>query len=246
MKTLLVAAGTLLAIAVIGAVALVLRLDGWITEAVNTYGPGITGTEVRAGEVRVSLLSGRATITNFTLGNPKGYRSPRAMKVDSVTVRLELTSLMSDTLVIRQIEIVEPDVTYEKRRDTDNFRAIAKHAERKAKERGLVSGDADESKPGKKLRIREFIVKGGRVTLYTPDLPSGAASAAIPEMHLRDLGGKDGAPPEKVFSRILAALHDRLTAPIVVDSLNRSLLEARRTAEKGTRSLTDRIRDVFN
>jgi hypothetical protein len=33
--------------------------------------------------------------------------------------------------------------------------------------------------------------------------------------------------------------------PIVVDSLNRSLLDARKTAEQGTRSLTDRIKDIF-
>jgi len=33
--------------------------------------------------------------------------------------------------------------------------------------------------------------------------------------------------------------------PIVIDTLNRGLLDARKTAEKGTRSLTDRIKDIF-
>ena len=245
MKKLLITAGIAAAAIAIAVFIVITRMDSLITKAINTYGPEIAGTEVRIDGVRVSFLSGRATITNFTLGNPKGFRSPRAMKVASVSVSLELPSLLSDTVIIRHLEIIEPDITYEKRGGTDNFQSIARHAEQKAKERGLVSGDGDEAKPGKKLRVREFIVNGGRVTLYTPDLPSGAASAAIPEMHLRNLGGKDGAPPENVFSRILAALHDRLTAPIVADSLNRSLLEARRTAEKGTRSLTDRIKGVF-
>jgi hypothetical protein len=63
-------------------------------------------------------------------------------------------------------------------------------------------------------------------------------------MHLRNVGG-DGADPPAVFSRILAALYNRLTTPIVVDSLNRSLLDARKTAEQGTRSLTDRIKDIL-
>ncbi|NPV04585.1 MAG: hypothetical protein HPY67_07625 [Syntrophaceae bacterium] len=244
MKKLLVAAGMLPVLAVIGAVALALWLDGWITRAVNAYGPEITGTEVRADDVRVSFLSGRATITNFTLGNPKGFRSPRALTAASVSVSLELPSLISDTLVIRRLEIVGPDVTYEKRAGTDNFKTIARHAGRKAKEAGLVSGETGGKRPGRKLLIREFIVRGGRVTLHTPDLPSGAASAAIPDMRLRNVGG-DGAEPSAVFGRILAALHERLTMPIVADSLNRSLLEARKAAEKGTRSLADRIRDVF-
>lgn len=221
-----------------------MRLDGLITKAVNTYGPEITGTEVRVDDVRVSFLSGKATIKNFIVGNPKGFRSPRAMKVASVSVSLELTSLPSDTIIIRRLEIAEPDITYEKRGGTDNFKTIAKHAEQKAKEAGIVSGKTGEEKPGKKLRIIEFISRGGRVTLHTPDLPSGTASAAISDIQMRDVG-KDGAPPSEVFSRILAVLYDRLTMPIVVDTLNRSVIEARKSAEQGTRSLTDKIRGIF-
>jgi hypothetical protein len=52
-------------------------------------------------------------------------------------------------------------------------------------------------------------------------------------LHLSNVG-KDGAEPSAVFSEVLAALYDRLTMPIVVDSLNRSLLKARKTAEQGT------------
>jgi hypothetical protein len=243
-KKWLIAAGILLALAVIAAVVLVTKLDGLITKAVNTYGPEITGTEVRVDDARVSFLSGNATITNFIMGNPKGFRSPRAMKVVSVSVSLELASLLSDTIVIRHLEIVEPDITYEKRGGTDNFKTIAKHAELKAKEAGIVSVETGKEKPGKKLRIREFIIRGGRVTLHTPDLPSGTAGSALPDTHLRDVG-KKGAPPSEVFSRILAVLYDRLTTPIVIDTLNRGVLEARKSAEKGTRSLTDKIKGIF-
>jgi hypothetical protein len=63
-------------------------------------------------------------------------------------------------------------------------------------------------------------------------------------LYLRNVG-EDGAEPSAVFSQVLAALYDRLTMLIVVDSLNRSLLNARKTAEQGTRSLTDRIKGIF-
>ena len=244
MKRLLITAGIVATAAVFAVFIVITRLDSLITKAINTYGPGITGTDVRIDDVRVSFLSGEATVTNFLLGNPKGYRSAHAATAAAIAVDLDIGSLLTDTVVVKRIEVIRPDIIYEKRGGTDNFKAIARHAEQKAKEKGLVSAEAAESKPEKKLIIREFIVKGGRVTLYTPDLPSGAASAAIPDMHLRNVGG-NGAEPTAVFGRILASLHDRLTMPIVADSLNRSLLEARRAAEKGTRSLTDRIRDVF-
>lgn len=243
-KKWLIAAGSLLAIVIIVAIAFVMRFDGLITKAVNTYGPEITGTEVRVDDVRVSFLSGKATIKNFIMANPKGFRSPRAMKVASVSVSLELSSLLSDTVIIRHLEIIEPDVTYEKRGGTDNFKTTAKHAEQKAKEAGIVSREPGKEKPGKKLLIREFIIRGGRVTLHTPDLPSGTAGAALPDIHLRDVG-RDGAPPSEVFSRILAVLYDRLTTPIVIDTLNRGVIDARKSAENGTRSLTDKIKGIF-
>jgi len=243
-KTLLITAGVIAAALILAVALVVTRLDSIITKAINTYGPGMTGTEIRIDDVRVSFLSGEATVTNFVLGNPKGYRSAHAAKAASISVDLEIGSLLTDTIVVKRIEVVQPDIIYEKRGGTDNFKTISRNAEQKAKETGLAGGQNGREKPGKKLLIREFILKGGRVTLYTPDLPSGAASATIPDMHLRNVGG-DGAEPSAVFSRILAALYDRLTMPIVVDSLNRSLLEARKTAEKGTRSLTDRIKGIF-
>jgi len=243
-KTLLITAGVLAAALFLALALGVARLDSIITKAINTYGPGITGTEIRIDDVRVSFLSGEATVKNFLLGNPKGYRSAHAAKVASISVDLEIGSLVQDTIVVKRIEVVQPDIIYEKRGGTDNFKTIARHAEQKAKEAGMAGRDTGKEKPGKRLLIREFVVKGGRVTLYTPDLPSGTSSAAIPDMHLRNVGG-DGAEPSAVFSRILSALYDRLTMPIVADSLNRSLLEARKTAEQGTRTLTDRIKEIF-
>jgi len=244
MKKIIIAAGVLAAAFIIAAAILLVRLDSLITTAVNTYGPEITGTEVRTDDVRVSFLSGEAAVKNFLLGNARGFRSAHAMKAASITVDLELGSLLGDTIVVKRIEVIQPDIIYEKRGGADNFKTIARHAEQKAKYAGLVSGEADKEKPGKKLLIREFIIRGGKVTLYTPDLPSGTASASIPDMHLKNVG-KDGAAPSVVFSQVLAALYDRLTMPIVVDTLNRGVLEARQSAEKGTRSLTDKIKGLF-
>jgi hypothetical protein len=243
-RKILITAGVIAAALILAVALVVTRLDSIVTKAINTYGPGITGTEVLIDDVRVSFLTGEAKVKNVLLGNPRGYRSAHAAKAAAISVDLDIGSLLQDTIVVKRIEVVQPDIIYEKRGGTDNFKTIAKHAEQKAKEAGLADGENGRERPGKKLLIREFIVKGGRVTLYTPDLPVGTASAAIPDMHLRNVGG-DGAEPSAVFSRILAALYDRLTMPIVVDSLNRSLLEARKTAEKGTRSVTDRIREIF-
>jgi hypothetical protein len=135
MKKLIIAAGMLTTAFIITAVILVVRLDSLITMAINTYGPEITGTEVRTGDVRVSFLSGEATVKNFLLGDPKGFRSAHAMKAASISVDLELGSLLGDTIVVKRIEVVQPDVIYEKRGGTDNLKLPTHRAGLPGKER---------------------------------------------------------------------------------------------------------------
>jgi hypothetical protein len=141
-RKLLIAVGALVAAFIAATVFLVSRIDSLVTKAINTYGPEITGTEVRTDDVRVSFLSGEATVKNFFLGNPKGYRSAHAVRAASITVRLELGSLPGDTIIVKRIEVIQPDVIYEKRDGTDNFQTIAMHAEQKAKEAGLAGEDS--------------------------------------------------------------------------------------------------------
>ncbi len=243
MKKWLIGSGILIIALAAAAAFLVSRLDGMITNAVNTYGPELTGTGVRVEDVSVSF-SGRVVIQKLLLVNPRGYRAQSAIVAEAIDVRLEPLSLLTDTVRIRKIEITRPDVIYEKRGGTDNFKTIAHHAEQKARETGLAGSPGAAAAPGKKIAIGELIITNGRVTLYTPDLPSSKASAVIPDIRLYNLG-KDGAPPSEVLSTVLAVLYDRLTMPIVVDSLNRSLTETGRGARRGTDSVVDKIKGFF-
>ena len=47
-----------------------------ITNAVNTYGPDITKTEVRLQGADISIFSAEVGLRDFYLGNPKGFKSP--------------------------------------------------------------------------------------------------------------------------------------------------------------------------
>ena len=98
-----------------------------IKRAVNSYGPQITKTELHVADVGVSIFSGEAKIKRFFLGNPSGFKTPSAMKVGSVLVNVDEKSLTSDTIVIDRIEVITPEITYEKMGEIDNFNTILKN-----------------------------------------------------------------------------------------------------------------------
>jgi uncharacterized protein involved in outer membrane biogenesis len=213
------------AVVVVIAVLLVLgisNLGPLIKNVVNTYGPKMTKTEVRLGDVSLSMLSGQAELKDFYLGNPKGFKSPEAMKVGSVYVDVDEGSLTGETIIIDKIEVLRPEITYEKQRSTDNFQTILNNLKRTTGEGGPSVKGSDQAVGGKKILIRDFLVRGGKVNLAVSIMVDKAVTASLPDIHLKDVG-KDGAAPADVFGQVLAALYEKITSRSVTDHLNQEL-----------------------
>jgi len=87
-------------------------------------------------------------------------------------------------------------------------------------------------KGGKKLLIRDFIVKGGKVNLTMTGLAGNTVTASLPDIHLKDIGkSQGGASPAEAFKVIFAALHQQITSPAVADALKKSLKDMGFSAE---------------
>jgi uncharacterized protein involved in outer membrane biogenesis len=224
------------AVVVVIGIALILfglsKIGPLIKAAVNTYGPPITKTELRLGDVGVSIFSGDAKLKDFFLGNPKGFNAPQAMKVGSIFVNVDEKSLTSNTIVIDKIEVLRPEITYEKTRTTDNFQTILNNVKSATGPGATTKKPAEEKGGGKKLLIRDFILKEGKVNLTMTGLAGKTVNATLPDIHLKDIGkSKGGGSPAEIFSEVFAALHKQITSPEVTDALMKSLKEMGLSAE---------------
>jgi hypothetical protein len=223
-KWILIGAGVVIVIIVVLVVFGISKIGPLIKTAVNTYGPGITKTDLRLADVGVSLFSGEVKLKEFYLGNPKGFTSPQAMKVKSIFINVDEKSLMKDPIVIDKIEIAGPEITYEKTAETDNFMTIMDNVKRSA---GMGESPKEKPKEGGKSRnllIREFVLKDGKVNLVAAFLAGKSVSAALPEIRLSNIGGgKEGVSPAKASEAILAALYEKITSSAVTASLNNEL-----------------------
>jgi hypothetical protein len=197
-----------------------------IKRAVNSYGPEITKTELHVADVGVSIFSAEAKIKNFFLGNPAGFKTPSAMKVGSVLVNVDEKSLTKNTIVIDRIEVISPEITYEKKENTDNFNTILKNIAKTSSSEKGAKKESEKKGPEKKLIIRDFIVKEGKVNLELSvyGLGNENISTPLPNIHLKDIGkNKNGASPAEAFKEVFAALYGEVTSPAVTDVLNKQL-----------------------
>lgn len=231
MKKWLIAAGVLVVALVVLIVVGVSNLGPIIKEAVNTRGPRITGTVLEVGDVDISPFSGRASLQDFLLGNPTGFDAPYAVSVGTIKVDVDEKSLTGDTIIIDSIEVVAPRITFEQSRSGDNFKALLRNVRQSAGSGGQSAGQGSEE-GGKKLLIRDFLVRDGQVKLAVQGLKGVKGlegreiSATLPEIHLRDIGGQQGgATPAQVAREIVAALYGKVTSTEVQAALRQKLSE---------------------
>ncbi len=244
-KWIFIGGGIVIVIIILILVIGISNIGPLIKAGVNTYGPGITKTDVRLEDVSVSIFSGEAKLNGFYLGNPQGFKSSEAMKVKSIFVNVNEKSLMGDPIIIDRIEITRPEITYEKAKGTDNFRAIMDNVQKTVGMGGSPKEKSKEEGKGKKLLIRDLVVKEGKVTLTTAFLGSKSISVALPDIHLKNIGGqKEGASPAKVSEEILAALYGKITSPAVTEALNKELKALGMNLEEATEGAKKQVESI--
>jgi len=220
--------GCSLVVIVIGIIIFgISNLGPIIKNAVNTYGPDITKTEVHLRDASVSIFSAEVELKDFLLGNPKGFKSSQAITVGSIHVNVDEKSLTGDTIIIDRIEVLGPEITYEKIRGTDNFQTILNNVQKSismGKPSKKQPGKAEKTSAGKKILIKNFILRDGKVTLSMTMFGGKTISAPLPDIHLKDIGrGKDGASPAEVFKEVFTALYSKITSNAVTDIFSKGL-----------------------
>jgi uncharacterized protein involved in outer membrane biogenesis len=255
-KWILIVCSTSMIIIIIILVAGLLNLGHLIKNAVNTYGPGMTKTEVSLGDVGISLFSGEIKLKDFLLGNPAGFTSPHALKVASVFVDLDESSLTGNTIVIDKIELIGPEIFYEKRSGTDNFKKILGNMQTPGGSTASAQPSSGNQAGGKKVLIKDFILREGQISLAMSMLGTKSinAQATLPEIHLKDIGKeRGGISPAEAFKQVLGALYGGITSPAVLGTLTSELKGTgsdvlgmgKNTTQKGLEETSRKIKGLF-
>lgn len=193
-------------------------LNSIIKHGIETIGPRATGTEVKLQKANISLFTGKGYLKGLFIGNPEGFQTNSAFTLNEVKLALNVKSVFSDKIVIDEILIDSPDITYEKSSKSDNIKNILKNIEKFSGE----SGSPDEKnvteetkKDEKKLQINNFIVRNGKVNMSISGIKGKNISLSLPDIHMKDIGKEDeGASLSKVLEEVFIEVNKKTSIAV--------------------------------
>jgi hypothetical protein len=197
---------------IISAVAVVgLCLDKIVKAGVENVGPKIVQVPVTVDTINLSLLTGSAKVKNFVIGNPDGYKTPFAISVGTASIGVNSLTVLSDKIVVRSIEIHNPEITFEGGLGGNNLGKIMDNVNEVSKSGGpATTNAAAKAKPAQKIEVDDLIITGAKVhgtVILFGGKEVTLPSLLIPDIHLKDLGkGNAGLTPTDLTRAVLQAI----------------------------------------
>jgi len=191
-------------------VAAVLLFGGpLIKHAVNTAGPRLMGVAVHVEDVQFAPLRGHLLLKGLHVGNPEGFKTQSLFDMQTLEVNLEPLSLFKQTMLIRQIRIEAPEITYERGLKDSNIGALQAKLSPPAAAPEAAKPAAQEKAGGKKVIIQELSITGARVKASLTLLGGQALTLPLPPLTLHDIGG-GAKDPQGVT--LVSAINEVLSA----------------------------------
>ncbi len=267
MKRFAIIAASLVLVVAVMFLVLYSNLGTLITNAVTTAGPEILQAQVELKKTVIDAGSGKGSLQGLVIGNPQGFETESLFKMDEVKVALDVDSITSDTIVIKEISVQAPEVTYELGGSGSNIDALQKNVDTFVKKYADSSKTREKSAPqkdGVKLVIDHVYIKGGQVNVSASFLGGKSMTVPLPEIHLKDLGKEEkGTSPGEVVKEIIAALKKGILAAVAPLNLDKMGDAAGKvvtgakdvvvgtaegvgdTLKKGTEGVGDTVKGIF-
>ena len=207
--------GALLVLVAIGVYFFVSSLDSIVKAAIERIGSSATQAEVRVKAVNIELASGKGALRGLTVGNPSGFKTERALSLGEITVQVDVGSVTKDTIVIKEIVVAAPEVTYEIRGQGSNIDALRRNVDAYT---GAAKGKAQKAEgggEGKKLVIENLYLRNGKVNVSATALGGKTLGVPLPDIHLTNIGKQSGgATAGEVARQVLAAIGQGATKAV--------------------------------
>ncbi len=268
LKKLMIIAGVLILLMIIGVVILISKIDSLVKSGVEAVGPQVLKTEVKIDDVQISLLGGRAGLKGFVIGNPEGFKTPSCMSLDEVALEINYGSLLSDVISVPEIVIRKPKITLETKAlgiKGNNLSTLLANIEETtggsseassppatpvAGEKPAAGEEAEKPGPPQYYSVKRILIAEATISVSDTLLKGKEHSLTLPDLEVPELSTKMTLAEiiEKSLRAILKAaasqpgpLGDRfkkITAMVSPENLRK----ARQDAENLARNAVDNLK----
>lgn len=196
-------------VAIAGGIYYLSQNAGKIVESViEEQGTRATQVAVALDAVDINYTDLKAGLRGLTVANPAGFKTDRAISLGEISVKIA-KDWSADVIVIEEVMINAPEITYEIGSGGSNIAAIQKNVDNFMK---VMSGPekAEGGKEGPKVIINDLYIKNGKVNVSASLLQGKSLTTPLPDIHLEDIGKDDGgASPAEVVNQLIAAITDK-------------------------------------
>ncbi len=234
MKRWLLIGGGVVVVIIAGLFYLYSSLGSLIKMAVEKYGSEITQAKVRLNKAELSATSGTGALRGLFVGNPQGFKTASAFQLGEISLTVDIGTITSDPVVIKEIIVSAPEVTYELGPQGSNIDAIKRNVDAytKAGKDGATTEKTESAgeakKAGRKVVIENLYIRNGRVKIGST-LSDKTMNVPLPDIHLTNIGKqKGGATPGEVAEKIIGALGQSANTAIASVDTSKVLGEAKK------------------
>lgn len=214
LRTLLIILGLVVVLVGGGIVYVATQGGSILRQGVEDYGPDVVGAPVTLSGVGLNVFSGSAALRGFTIGTPDGFTADKTLSVDRVAIDVDPTSLLGDTIRIREIAIDAPQIFVEpKRNGSTNLTAIQKNIEEFT---GPSTTEAEASTT--KLIIERFVLSDAVLGFVGEDLGLSDQTLELADIELTGIGvDENGVSPGEAA---------RLMSDAIMPQIQKALLSS--------------------
>lgn len=219
-----VAVAAIVALVLLAVLALPLWIGPVVKPVAGSVGSAKTGTTVHLGEFSLNQYCGQLTVGDLQLWNPEGFDEKMAFTLGRLHVEVEPMSVLSDTIVVKEVEIRDVYVSYlSDQQGRNNFDLILEKVKGGAEAQSEPASPPDaepveaakapdaqpaaepqDEKSSKKVIIDRISISGVSVRMGPITLP-------LPPITLTGIGREsDGIAWESAWQEISAAVMQKL------------------------------------
>ena len=222
-------------------------LDSAVKKIVNKYGSEVTGTEVNLEGFSLHPTTGEAAIRKITIANPQNYKMPYLFELNNISVKVDIKSLTSDTVIIEDITVDKPAITYEMLSLTqnnikeiqNNVNSYLNKSSSNDKAETTSETDSADQSAGKKVIIRHLAINDATLSAAAGDKD---VSIILPDITMNNIGDdskKAGSNIPQVIAKILNKILTTATQNVVSQKLG----DLKSVAEENLNSVVGGVKD---
>ena len=240
-------------------IAAVMFMGNIVKSAVHKYGTEVVGTNVELQGFSFYPLQGTASISGLTVANPQGYESKNLLSLGGISVKVDTKSIFENTIVIDEIVVSKPVITYEMiSLNQNNIKQIQENVAKNAASAPKTTAPVEDNAPkadkpaaksesSKNIVIKKIVINQGELKAVVPAVAGqqNNVEVVLPEIVLTDIGGKKkGTSIATSISQVLSKILQVATQTVVNSNLSNLKSVAKESLDNAVNDVKDKVKNI--